>query len=702
MRDQHREAFREEALELLGELENSLLELEESPTDTELISRVFRAMHTIKGSGAMFGFTDIATFTHEVETVFDQVRSGTVPVNRELVDMTLRARDQILHLLDNDTDTESGTQERQTIVETCRQMLQSAGQSLPASAAIPSKNPGNSGELGDSATYRIRFRPCRELFLTGTNPANLLEELHQLGSSKVVAHLEAIPDLAELDPELCYVYWDILLTTARGIDAIKDVFIFVEDSCELTINVIDEHCGTGEESGYKKLGQILVERGDISVEEMREILASQKRFGEILIAKGLVNPSQIESALVEQQHVREVMQKRQHTEAAGSVRVPAEKLDKLVDLVGELVTVQAHLSQVSSTMLHQKLATIAEEVERLTAELRDTALTIRMLPIGTTFSKFKRLVRDLSAELGKEIELVTEGGETELDKTVIERLNDPLVHLLRNSIDHGIEDPATRRAQGKPAQGTVRLKAVHSGDSVLVTIEDDGAGLNKEAIRTKAIERGLLAANATPSDKELFAMIFAAGFSTAKTVTGVSGRGVGMDVVKQAIDSLRGAIDINSRTGHGTTITIKLPLTLAIIESLLVKIAGDVFVLPLSLVEECMELVRSATDKEAGRHLVNVRGSIIPYIPLREQFSLRGQAPDIEQVVITSVEGSRIGFVVDTVIGEHQTVIKSLGQAYKNYQGISGATILGDGSVALILDIPHLVRTAGAAERDGN
>ncbi len=696
MKDQHRETFREEALELLGELESSLLELEDAPTDHELISRVFRAMHTIKGSGAMFGFTTIAAFTHEVETVFDQVRSGSIPVNRELIDLTLNSRDQILRLLNGD---ESGAAERQTIIDACRMFANKPDTASSTTGITLKPAPTAESRTGDSAIYRILFRPCRELLQTGTNPANLLEELQQLGPCTTVAHMDAIPAFADLDPEECHVYWDIILTTNRGINAIKDVFMFVEDSCEIVVSVINEHGGTGEEASYKKLGEILVERGDLSAEEMRDILASQKRFGELLVDKGLVNHSQIESALAEQQHVRDALQKRQQTEASGSVRVPAEKLDKLVDLVGEMVTVQAHLSQVSSTMLHQKLATIAEEVERLTAELRDTALTIRMLPIGTTFSKFKRLVRDLSAELGKEIELVTEGGETELDKTVIERLNDPLVHLLRNSIDHGIEGPVRRREQGKPAQGTVRLRAVHSGDSVLVTIEDDGAGLNREAILAKAIERGLLPASATPSDKELFAMIFAAGFSTAKTVTGVSGRGVGMDVVKQAIDSLRGAIDISSRTGHGTTITIKLPLTLAIIESLLVKIAGDVFVLPLSLVEECMELVRSATDKEAGRHLVNVRGSIIPYIPLREQFSLPGQTPDIEQVVITSVDGSRIGFVVDTVIGEHQTVIKSLGQAYKNYQGISGATILGDGSVALILDIPHLVRTAGAVER---
>ncbi len=363
-----------------------------------------------------------------------------------------------------------------------------------------------------------------------------------------------------------------------------------------------------------------------------------------------------------------------------------------MNLVGELVTVQARLSQTAAGRGDALLDTIAEEVERLTNELRDTALNIRMLPIGTTFSKFKRLVRDLSVELGKDIELTTAGAETELDKTVIEKLNDPLVHLIRNSIDHGIEMPEDREAAGKPRQGTVHLAAVHSGDSVLITITDDGAGLDKEAIRAKGLERGLVTTGAELSDKEIYNLIFAPGFSTARKVTSVSGRGVGMDVVKKAIDALRGTIDITSERGKGSTITIKLPLTLAIIESLLVKIGTDCFVMPLSIVEECIELTREDVANAHGRNLANVRDQIIPYIPLRERFRIPGELPEIEQIVITSIQGSRIGFVVDDVIGEHQTVIKSLGKMYKDVKGLSGATILGDGSVALILDVPHLVR----------
>jgi two-component system chemotaxis sensor kinase CheA len=422
------------------------------------------------------------------------------------------------------------------------------------------------------------------------------------------------------------------------------------------------------------------------------VLSEQKRFGELQFEKGLVGADKVHSALMEQQHVREIRQDRQSKETGASIRVPADKLDILVNLVGELVTVQARLSQMAAIRSEAELTSVAEEVERLTSELRDNALGIRMLPIGTTFSKFKRLVHDLSRELGKEIEMTTEGAETELDKNILEKLNDPLVHLIRNCIDHGIEMPEARKAAGKPGKGTVHLAAVHSGDSVLISITDDGAGLDRDAIRAKALEKGLISAGAELSDRETFAQIFAPGFSTAKQVTSVSGRGVGMDVVKRAIDALRGTIDLSSQVGKGTTVTIKIPLTLAIIESLLVKIGDDCFVMPLSMVDECVELTRKDLKDSHGRNLAHVRGQVVPYIPLRERFSIGGAPPPIEQIVITRINDSRVGFVVDNVIGEHQTVIKSLGRTYQNIQGLSGATILGNGSVALILDLPQLVK----------
>ena len=692
MMDQHREAFKEEAYELLAELESSLLELEERPDDEELVGRVFRAMHTIKGSGAMFGFDDIAAFTHEVETVFDLVRNGKVAVTKKLVNVTLAARDQINAMLDASTGGEpvdAGAAEG-IIAELKGLSPVAETAASPAGAEKSGESPGTP-QSSLPVTYRIRFAPDKGLFTRGTNPLGLVNELGELGNCKVVAQMCNLPRLDEIDPESCYIFWDVILTTSQGIDAIRDVFIFVEDDCELRIEVIDSGGHLGHDGDYKKLGEILVERGDLTPEAMDTILSQQKRFGEIAVETGLVEADRVASALVEQQHVKEVRQERQSQETASSIRVPAEKLDMLVNLVGELVTVQARLSQTSAGRRDAELMSISEEVERLTAELRDNALNIRMLPIGSTFSKFKRLVRDLSLELGKQVEMETAGAETELDKTVIEKLNDPLVHLIRNSIDHGIELPDVREAAGKPGQGTVHLAAVHSGDSVLITIRDDGAGLDKEAIRTKGIEKGLISATAEMSEKEIFNMIFAPGFSTAKKISSVSGRGVGMDVVKRAIDALRGSIDITSRKGEGTTITVKIPLTLAIIESLLVRIGDDRFLLPLSLVDECVELTRADVKKAHGRNLAAVRDHMVPYIPLRERFDIKGETPDIEQIVITQIGGMRVGVVVDHVIGEHQTVIKSLGRAYKNVDGISGATILGDGAVALILDIPRLV-----------
>lgn len=702
--------YREEATELLAELETSLLELEENPQDNDLINRVFRAMHTIKGSGAMFGFDEIAHFTHEVETVFDMVRNGKIEVTRPLLDLTLQARDQISAMLDASAGGPPADEENgQQIISGLQKLLPSAA---PQQVEIKQPEPGTSTNQVQR-TYRIRFKPLPEIMLGGTNPLNLLNELRDLGACEVVAHFDAIPLLDQLTPEHCFLYWDIILTTNCGKEAISDVFIFVEDDCELQIDLIDDAETGDDDTDYKKLGDILVERGDLSPIEMQKILSMQKRFGELLVAEGLVPASKIQSALAEQQLVKQVRKERTATPAAAgsgtgagaadtglSVRVPAERLDHLVNLVGELVTVQAHLSQLAATRNDNDVTTVAEEVERLISELRDTTLTMRMLPIGSTFSKFKRLVRDLSAELGKEIDLETSGADTELDKTVIEKLNDPLVHLIRNSIDHGVEMPEIRKAAGKPTKGIVHLAAEHSGDSVLVTIRDDGAGLNQERIREKAIERGLITTSTELSDKEIFNLIFAPGFSTAQKVTSVSGRGVGMDVVKKAIEALRGTIDIDSTTGKGSVITLKIPLTLAIIETLLVRIDQSFFVLPLSMVEECVELTRADVQASHGRHLANVRGELTPYINLRTEFEIPHNQPDIEQIVILSVGGKRVGFVVDDVVGEHQTVIKSLGKLYRDVRGISGATILGDGTVALILDPGLLVHSVEQIEQE--
>ncbi|MEW6602684.1 MAG: chemotaxis protein CheA, partial [Nitrospirota bacterium] len=686
--EQHKTAYVEEAYELLSELETSLLVLEEKPDDAELIGRIFRALHTIKGSGSMFGFDDIAAFTHEVETAFDMVRNGLLPVTKELIDLTLSSRDYIKILLDEPESADK--QKAGEIITSLKKLspktvISDDAKNSPAPSSVKGNEPEN------SVTYRIRFRPPVDIFTRGINPVLLINELSGLGKCSIIAQTDAIPQIVDIDPESCYTYWDIILTTDLGINAIRDVFIFIEDDCELNINIIDTGGSADEESvqgilrnifasqGYvtiedlqritsphKRLGEILVERGDISEKNIKKTLGRQKPIGEMLVKAGIVDVGKVESALTEQKHVKEIKQKEQHkepqTENASSIRVASEKLDKLVNLVGEMVTVQARLSQLSSLRHDPELLSATEEVERLTGELRDQTMSIRMLPIGTTFSKFKRLVRDLSQELGKKIELTTEGAETELDKTVIEKLNDPMVHLIRNCIDHGIEMPDIRSATGKPSQGTVHLSARHSGAYVLIEIIDDGAGLDAGAIRAKAVEKGMISHDAELTEKEIYSLILAPGFSTAEKVTNVSGRGVGMDVVKRAIDNLRGSVGITSRKGAGTKITLKLPLTLAIIEGLLVQIENEYFVVPLSAVEECVELTRQDIANAHGRHLANVRGQIVPYIRLREQFAINGKLPEIEQIVLVSAEGHRVGFVVDNVVGEHQTVIKTLGR----------------------------------------
>ena len=700
MSDKFREAFKEEATELLGELESALLELEQDAGNKGLVDRVFRAMHTIKGSGAMFGFDAVSSFTHEVETVFDLVRKGVLDVSKELIDVTLEARDYVRGMLD--AAHPENEEMRNSLLSRLRACLPETGLTPPPEQEKP-ETPAAPAAT-QMTSYRIRFRPAADIFLHGTNPVLLLGELRRLGVCRVLAHTDEVPPLEKANPEHCYFYWDIILTTDRGMDAIKDVFIFVEDDSTISIDPIDLGTGPEGEAQYKRIGEILLERGDINSEELAEALASRKRVGEILVDRGIVSTDEVRSALAEQQHLEEIREKRRQEDTSLSVRVRSDKLDSLMNLVGEMVTLQARLTQTSLGLADPELSLVAEQTERLVSGLRDTVMGLRMLPIATSFGRYRRVVRDLAAELGKQVDLVTEGGETELDKSVIERLNDVLVHLTRNSVDHGIEDPAEREKAGKAPKGTVRLSASQSGSHVLIQVTDDGAGLDKDVIRAKGIERGLISADAELSEREIFDLIFLPGFSTAKRVTSVSGRGVGMDVVKRAMDSLGGTIDIKSVKGAGTSITLKIPLTLAIIEGLLVDLAGSYYVLPLQTVEECVELDRAhrgSMESSLAGKIANVRGEIVPYIRLREWFRIGGEAPPIEQIIIVRSDERRFGLVVDSVIGQHQTVIKSLGKLYKDYQGISGATILGDGTVALIVDVYGLLARA-QKEQDGS
>lgn len=688
MIDKMAEIFLDEANDLLDKLENLLLELEENPEDEETISAVFRIMHTIKGSSGMFGFDAISHFTHEVENAFDNIRNKKVSVTPPLITLTLKSRDHIHALLDAEDVTELKEASNALVAE-FQEYVSSHRISDEEDVVITSEPVvvEEEKEVSKEKTWRIDFTPSPDILKNGTKPTSLLEELQGMGNCSIVPFISKIPPLSQIDPLICYISWQIIITTTATLDELKDVFIFIDSS-----SILEFKCITNEEdlleSQPKKIGEILVDRNVTTEEAITQALSSQRTIGQVLTDAKVVSKEELQAALSEQQHLKDLHAKKQQETNNQTIKVNSEKLDKLIDLVGELVTFNARLGQVSRSMENSILSTLGEQGERLILELRDTTMDMRMLPIGTIFSRFRRLVRDLSNDLNKNIELVTEGAETELDKTVIEKLNDPLVHLIRNSVDHGIESPEKRKALGKSETGVVTLKAEHAGAFVLITIQDDGAGLNRDNILKKAIERGLVSPNEELSDAEVCDLIFMPGFSTASKVTSVSGRGVGMDVVKKDITSLGGTVSVVTEPGQGTQFILKLPLTLAIIEGILVEIGGAYFVVPLSNVVECLEFNRPENSKICSS--LNIRNEVVPYIDLRTFYSITAEKPQSEQIIIVNDQDSRIGLVVDKVIGNYQTVIKPLGRLYKHTAGFSGATILGSGEVALILDVYKL------------
>jgi two-component system chemotaxis sensor kinase CheA len=672
--EQFRLAFREEARELLVELEGCLLELNERGDDQELVARVFRALHTIKGSGAMFGFDALAAFTHKLENAFDEVRRGRLRMTPELVDLTLAALDAIRAMVDQETGA--------AVVDSgrCAAILERVstltGEARPHAAAEPeASGQDDQVDVGAVGVWRMLFAPGPDLMRNGADPLLLLRELGQLGRLTAIPSMEDVPPLRELEPERCYVRWNLRLETAAGapvsLDAIRDVFIFVEDTCTLEI---------------EREGNAAIESSPVEAAAKGE--ARQDAVVTAVVAAGDVTARALEEK-------RKSPGRRDgDKENAGSLRVPAARLDQLVDLVGELVTVQARLSAIAARSQDAEVLAVGEEIERLTSALRENSMTLRMVPVRATFERFRRLVHDLNRDLGKHVELTIEGAETELDKTVIDQLGDPLMHLIRNSMDHGIETPEVRAAAGKSKAATIHLAARHAGASVLIAVSDDGAGIDAEAVRTRAIERGMASEGAVLSEAEIFGFLFQPGFSTAREVTDISGRGVGMDVVRQTVEGLRGSIEVSSRRGEGTAVTLRLPLTLAIIDGLLVTVGDGSYVLPLSSTLECIELTREDMEAANGKHVAYVRGEMVPYIRLREAFGVRTEAPAREQIMVVENEGGRCGLVVDRVLGDCQTVIRNLGSLYRHVQSVSGATILGDGTVALILDPQRLVQEA--------
>ena len=639
--------FRNEAADLIIQLEDALMTIEDGDHSPEIVNAAFRAMHTLKGSGAMFGFEKVAEFTHHFETAFDKVRSGQVDVTEGLTDLSFQALDYIKQMMSDQYDDEVA----QRIIKDLEQEVGNSDKSeatqqdsaSPISDAAPVSEDQGQNQEGVNRTFKILFSPEKNFLRNGGRPELILDELRDLGEADITFLDEDIPPLPELDPQDCFMKWEIILRTEATRDDIETVFMFHEDGEEFKI----------------------------------EELANRKD-----------DPKPTEDTPADQGV------KRDPPPASSTIRIPSERLDSMMDQVGELVIAQSRLAELSDRQDSAELRAVSEEIERLVMDLRDQTLGVRMLPIAMLFSKFKRVVRDLSKELDKSVELVTEGEDTEVDKSFIDKLNDPIVHLIRNSLDHGLEESATRVANGKPEKGRVLLSASQAGGEIHITIKDDGAGLNADRIRQKAIENGIISEDQTLSEQEIHNLVFEPGFSTAQEVSSVSGRGVGMDVVRSTIEEMRGKIDVKSVSGEGTTFTLRLPLTLAIIEGYHVRVGGEVFVLPLEIVEECVELSENDDKQSEGRSLITIRDEFVPFVRLHDCFGFEYPEEDERRIVVVNVKGKRTGLVVDHIFGQRQTVVKPLTKLHAEIPGLAGATILGDGRVALIMDIPSLLDMA--------
>lgn len=667
------QVFRTEAAELFESIEAGLLDLNNDLTNQSLIDAVFRGLHTLKGSGAMFGFEALAAFTHHCETAFDLVRKGMVPATAELVGAVLDAQDHMKTLVEHPHGIGEDVGNR-LLAKLQAAVGGTTGEAHAAAAPAPA--PAPAAAQARSAGWSLKFCLPPIAMANGTNPLGLLDELRALGDCTVVADTSRLPTLAELEPGELHIGWSVELKGDVSKGDIEDVFIFVIDDMELEMTEI---------------------RPDAPVVS---VTAEVERVSQAaVVAEIQASPAPAATAPAPSEPVREpkntppaaANDAKQNNKAAENVRVPAERLDELMDRVGELVIAQSRLSQLANGSADIMLRSVSEDVERLSGELRDTMMVLRMVPVGSLFARFRRLVHDLSRETGKEIELITEGETTEVDKTVVERLADPLVHLVRNSIDHGIEMPDDRRASGKAASGKLILSAHQTGGEVIITIKDDGRGINRDRVRAKAESSGLIQPGQPLMDQELLQLIFQPGFSTAAAVTNLSGRGVGMDVVKKTVEALRGTIDISSKPGEGSEVSLRIPLTLAIIDGLLVRVGKGRYVVPLSAVEECLEISLEEDLRSRGRSFISLRDSLVPFLRLRELFRTGTQPDQHQKVVVISTGTERVGLVVDQIIGDHQTVIKSMSKLHHDVVTFSGATILGDGSVALILDVAHLV-----------
>lgn len=713
---QFQDAFFDEAAEHVAIVEEGLLALEQNPEDRDLLNKIFRSAHSIKGGAGMFGFTAVAQFTHKMETLLDLLRNGQKAVTPGVADLLLRSTDCMKTLIEA---TKTGaTVDDDTVQRLTTELAsESTTGAQPAAAApkdvTPTQVPSGPVERG----YIIEWTPPDWLFQRGLDPLQTMRELKGLGTlTEVVLDLSRLPDLTEIDPEKCYLSWRITLASVKEKKVIEGVFDFVREDSTLvieereTLTVKRETPESNnasrdtndeqrvEDGAPKPLGQILVEAGVVSPATLDLALAQQKKVGEILVEQKVVTPQQVEQALHKQKQQESAAQAKK-TDTA-SIRVDTAKIDKLINLVGELVITQSMLSDLGSRFEMKQLPLLLErmaELERNTREIQERVMGIRMLPIGTAFSRFPRLVRDLSAKAGKKIQLVLSGEETELDKTVIESIGDPLTHLVRNSADHGLEPPEERLDNNKPELGTIKLNAFHEGGNICITVEDDGRGLNRDKIVAKAIKQGLITENDKLSDDQIWPLIFKPGFSTAEKITDVSGRGVGMDVVKRNIEALGGTVAIKTEMGKGTTFTLKLPLTLAIIEGMTVRIGKETYIVPLLSILESIQPKREMVKTVVGKgELMNVRGTYLPMIKLYEVFNSQPDHTDPVKGIqlILETEGERVAVMVDEILGQQQVVIKSMEQNFRKVEGIAGATILGDGTIGFILDVRGLLEIA--------
>ncbi|MCU7939043.1 MAG: chemotaxis protein CheA [gamma proteobacterium symbiont of Bathyaustriella thionipta] len=729
--DENLQIFISEGEELLQEMEESLLALEESGDDDEILNKIFRAAHTIKGSAGLFGLDHIIHFTHIVENILDDMRNCLIPISSELITVLMRSQDYIATLLDGIADDFEGNKKEEAELIQLLTAFKTGGSEKNVCEADQAESEEQSHDdqceenIDDEYTqndhFHISLRLGSDTFRQGFDPASMFRELADLGEILHTAFIpQALPNLDDIDPESCYLGWEISLKSHVKKEVISEIFQFLDD-CKLTILAPQTHF-----SDYKHLieqlpeeemalGQILIQTGSLTADELQHVLnqqkenidagelASQNLTGDILIENKIVHKEVVEEALNKQSKVREQKQK-----ALNFVKVDSGKLDKLINLVGELVINGAKLNQITETIQNEELEETMEGLTMSLEELREIALGLRMVPIGMTFNRFHRVIRDISKDLNKEIKLEIYGADTELDKTVIEKIGDPLMHLIRNSLDHGIEMPDERQRAGKPEEGIITLQAQHEAGYITIQIIDDGKGLDHHALREKALEKGIIDEHNKLTRQECFNLIFAAGFSTAQEISNISGRGVGMDVVRRNIESLRGNVYIDSELGVGTTITIQLPLTLAIIDGFNVSIDNESYIFPLDMVHECLTLTPAQIEEATVQNYITLRDDVLPIIHLKEYFDVDNEqynetymthsGRERHNLVVVEFSNKKIGLVVDELLGEVQAVIKPLGRVFKGLSGFAGFTILGSGMVALVLDIPSLIKHVVGSE----